>query len=72
MPDFVFLQQLPAVLPEVGLTLLALIVLAADVGFLWISPLAESRKNLIPYIAGFGLLAVAVLPLVSVPNGDLM
>jgi NADH-quinone oxidoreductase subunit N len=72
MPEFVFLQQLPAVLPEVGLTLLALIVLAADVGFLWLSPLPESRKNLIPYISGFGMLAVAILPLVSVPTGELM
>ena len=72
MEEFVFLQHLPAVLPEVGLTILAIVLLAADVGFLWIRPLAESRKNLIPYIAGFGMLAIAVLPLVSVPNGELM
>ncbi len=72
MEEFVFLQHLPSVLPEVGLTLLAIVLLAADVGFLGFGPLAESRKHLMPYIAGFGMLAIAVLPLVTIPDGELM
>jgi len=65
---FDFLSHLPAVLPEFALTLLAIIVLAADVGFLGIPPLAESRKGAIAYIAGFGLLACAFVPLAATPS----
>jgi NADH-quinone oxidoreductase subunit N len=69
---FVFLEHLPAVLPELALTLLAIIVLAADVGFIGIPPLAESRKNLIPYIAGLGLAVIAIIPLTTGPNNQLL
>lgn len=69
---FDFLSHLPAVLPELALTFLALVVLASDVGFLGIPPLAESRKNLIPYIAGVGMLVIAFLPLTSSPDNSLL
>jgi NADH-quinone oxidoreductase subunit N len=72
MQNFVFLEQLPAVLPELALMLLALIVLASDVGFLGISALPESRKGLIPYIAGLGLMAIAIIPLTTGPNNALL
>ncbi|MBC8100430.1 MAG: NADH-quinone oxidoreductase subunit N, partial [Armatimonadetes bacterium] len=69
---FDFLTHLPAVLPELALTLLAVILLAADVGFIGIPPLAEDRKHLIAYIAGFGLLAIAIVPLSATPTNELM
>ncbi|HEX2621837.1 MAG TPA: hypothetical protein VHL11_16885, partial [Phototrophicaceae bacterium] len=69
---FDFGSQLPAILPELALTLLAIIVLASDVGFLGIPPLAESRKNLISVIAGLGMLLIAVVPLISNPDNSLV
>lgn len=60
--EFDFLASLPSVAPELGLTLLALIVLAMDVGFFGISPLKESQKGLIPYVAAGGMFLIAILP----------
>lgn len=61
--EFDFLASLPSIAPELGLTLLALVVLALDVGFFGLSPLPESRKNLIAYVAAGGMFLIAILPL---------
>ena len=70
--EFDFIDSIPAVAPEIGLTLLALVVLALDVGFFGIPPLAASRKRAIPYVAAIGLAILAIVPFVFPPDsGDL-
>ena len=69
--EFDFLASLPSVMPELGLTFLALLVLGLDVGFFGISPLSESRKHFIPYVAAGGMFIIAILPLVWEPSNQL-
>lgn len=72
LPVFNFWEQLPAVLPEVGLMILALVVLAADVGLkiFGINPLPESKKDQIANIAGFGLLLIAAITVMVAASED--
>ncbi len=70
MTEFDFLEHLPSVLPELGLMILALVVLASDVGFFVVPSLPGDRKHLIPYIAGIGLAALAITPLAFPPDPD--
>ncbi|MBK8022122.1 MAG: NADH-quinone oxidoreductase subunit N [Chloroflexi bacterium] len=51
--EFNFLQSLPAIAPEIGLTVMAVVVLLLD------AYLPESQRRNIAFIAGFGLLATA-------------
>ncbi|MFZ4816021.1 MAG: NADH-quinone oxidoreductase subunit N, partial [Phototrophicaceae bacterium] len=66
MPPFDFLDSLPAISVEVGLTIMSIVVLLLDVY------LPESRRRNIAYVSFFGLLALSVLPLLSAPNNELM
>ena len=68
MQSFDLLANLPAIMPEIGLAVLAIVVLSADIGFIGIvKPLAESRKHLIAYIAAFGMFIVALFPIIWGP-----
>jgi NADH-quinone oxidoreductase subunit N len=51
--EFNFLQSIPSIVPEIGLTILAVIVLALDLS------LPESRRRVIALITGVGLLGIA-------------
>lgn len=62
MGEFNYLQQLPAIAPEIGLTILALVVLALDLY------LPESRRNGTAYVAAFGLIALAITPFIWLPD----
>jgi len=70
--EFDFLAQLPSVLPELGLTLLAIIVLFADV---YGSP--STRRNVV-FITAIGMALLAIVPLMWTPdpatyeNGELL
>jgi NADH-quinone oxidoreductase subunit N len=68
--EFDFVKSIPAVAPEIGLTLLALIVLALDVGFFGIPSLTESRKRFIPCVAALGLAGLAIVPFVFAPESN--
>lgn len=66
MSDFDFLAQLPAVLPELGLTFLAVVVLFADVyGSL------ATRRNVV-FISAIGMAILAIVPLsfLGAPNPE--
>lgn len=63
---FDFLTHLPSVLPELALTALSVLILFLDLR------LPESQRRLIPYVAGLGMFAIAVIPLTTAPTGDLM
>ncbi len=56
MQEFDFLASLPSVLPEIGLTVLAFVVLVLDLY------LPESRRQIIPYVTGIAMAFIAVLP----------
>lgn len=60
MQEFDFLASLPSVLPEIGLTVLAVVVLALDLY------LPESRHRLIPYVTGIGMAFLAILPFAAI------
>jgi NADH-quinone oxidoreductase subunit N len=60
--EFDFLASLPAIAPEIGLTLLAVIVLGLDLY------LPESRRRNIAYVAGTGLVVLAATPLIWGPD----
>ncbi|MCL4252445.1 MAG: NADH-quinone oxidoreductase subunit N [Anaerolineae bacterium] len=62
MGEFNYLQQLPAIAPELGLTILAIVVLALDLY------LPESRRKGTAYVAAFGLLGLAIAPFVWLPS----
>ncbi|MDD9956944.1 MAG: NADH-quinone oxidoreductase subunit N [Anaerolineaceae bacterium] len=64
MAGFDFLASLPAIAPEVGLTILAIIILFLDV---YLS--GERRRN-IAWVTVLGLLLLAATPLVWVPPAD--
>ncbi len=69
MEAFDFLANLPAIATDLGLTLLVLVVLAADIGFLGIiKPLPEGRKHYIAYITAAGLFVLALFPLIFAPD----
>ncbi len=68
--EFTLGQHFLVILPEIGLALLAIIVLALDVGFIVIQPLPESRKKLIAIVAGVGLGLLAALTLLITPGSD--
>ncbi len=53
--EFNFLQSLPAIIPEVGLTVMAVIVLALDLY------LPESQRRSIALVTGVGLLGIAAV-----------
>ena len=61
MTEFNFLQHLPAIIPEAGLTLLAIIVLFVDVYG------GESQKRNIAYISAIGMALLAITPLIWSP-----
>lgn len=62
MSEFDLLAQLPAVLPELGLTFLAIVVLFADVyGSL------ATRRNVV-FISAIGMAILAIFPLFAVPE----
>lgn len=60
--EFDFWSHLPAILPEVGLAVLALIVLALDL--MW----GETQRRNIAIVTGLGLVAIAALPLLFGPD----
>jgi NADH-quinone oxidoreductase subunit N len=62
MLPFDFLTHLPAVAPEVGLTVLALIVLYFDLTW------KGERQKQIGIVAGFGMIALAVTPFIWAPT----
>jgi len=65
--EFDFLTHLPAIMPEIGLAILAIVVLGLDLF------LPESRRRSIALVAGIGLAALALTPLLwgppAVPTG---
>jgi NADH-quinone oxidoreductase subunit N len=63
--EFNYLQQLPAIAPEIGLTILAIVVLALDLY------LPESRRKGTAYVAAFGLLGLAVVPFIWSPDSSI-
>ncbi len=65
MTDFSFLAALPSINVEVGLLIMAMVVLFLDVY------LPESKHRNIAYVSFFGLIALSALPLVSQPDGNL-
>jgi len=62
MPTFDFLTNLPAVAPEVGLTVLSLLVLLIDLRW------KGEQRRFIGIVAGLGLLALAVIPFIWPPT----
>jgi NADH-quinone oxidoreductase subunit N len=60
--EFSLLDSLPSIAPEIGLVLLALIVLGLDV--YWTG---ERRKN-IAYVSFFGMLGLALTPIIWAPS----
>jgi NADH-quinone oxidoreductase subunit N len=53
--EFNFLQSIPSIIPEIGLTIIAVIVLALDLS------LPESRRRVIALVTGLGLLGTALV-----------
>lgn len=64
MAGFDFLGSLPAIVPEVGLTILAIVILFLDVY------LPGERRRNIAWVTVLGLLLLAVTPLVWAPPAD--
>ncbi|PJF40912.1 MAG: NADH-quinone oxidoreductase subunit N [Chloroflexi bacterium] len=62
MSEFDTLASYLSVAPEIGLTILLLIVLAFSVAR------REVERAAVPYIAGFGMIALAALPLIFAPG----
>lgn len=62
MPTFDFLSNLPAVAPEVGLTILALLVLLVDLRW------KGEQRRAIGLVAGLGMLALAITPFIWPPT----
>ena len=55
MEEFNFLQSLPAIAPEIGLTITAIVVLFLDL------QLPESKRKIIAWVTAISLLATALL-----------
>lgn len=64
MESFDFLASLPSVAPEIGLTILAVVVLFMD------SLMSESRRKSIGYFTFFGMVVIAITPFIWAPTGD--
>ena len=62
--EFSLLESLPSVLPEVGLTILAIVVLLLD------SYLPAERRRTIAYVAGITMAGLAVVPLIWPPSTE--
>ncbi len=62
MEGFSYANSFAAIAPEIGLTIMAMVILFLDVY------LPESQRRNIAYVAFFGLLATAVTPLLWAPN----
>ena len=60
--EFSLWAQLPSVLPEIGLTTLAIVVLFAD-----LYGSAVTRRNVV-YISAVGMALLALVPLVWLPD----
>ncbi|MEM6283397.1 MAG: NADH-quinone oxidoreductase subunit N [Chloroflexota bacterium] len=65
MDDFNFIASLASINVEIGLTIMAIVVLFLDVY------LPESKRRNIAYVSFFGLIALSVLPLISQPDNEL-
>ncbi|MBZ0299287.1 MAG: NADH-quinone oxidoreductase subunit N [Anaerolineae bacterium] len=61
MTEFNFLQSLPSVAPEIGLTILAVVVLLLDVY------LPENQRRTIAYVTAVGLALLAITPIIWAP-----
>ena len=61
MTEFDFLTRLPAIAPEVGLTIMAIVVLFLEMY------LPESQRRNIAYVTGIGLILLAATPLIWGP-----
>ena len=68
MSEFDFLGSLPAIAPEIGLTIMAIVILFLDVY------LPESKRRGIAYVTVIGLGALAITPLIWGPpsSGELL
>ena len=64
LTDFNFLASLPSIAPEIGLTVLAIIVLFLDVY------LPENQRRSIAYVTAAGLALLALTPLIWGPPSD--
>jgi NADH-quinone oxidoreductase subunit N len=64
LSEFDFLGSLPAIAPEIGLTIMAIVVLFLDVY------LPESQRRNIAYVTAVGLAVVAITPLIWQPTGS--
>jgi NADH-quinone oxidoreductase subunit N len=64
MAEFDFVEHLPSVMPVIGLTILAIIVLALDLY------LPESQRKYTGYVAAIGMLLLAIVPIVFAPDPD--
>ncbi len=64
--EFDFLASLPSIAPELGLTIMAIVVLFLDVY------LPESQRKNIGYVAAFGLIGLAATPLIWAPDAETM
>jgi NADH-quinone oxidoreductase subunit N len=70
VPEFVFLEQLPAIAPELGLAILAIVLLGLDIGFFGLPPLPESQKDRIGYVSAIGMGALALTPFIWAPSSS--
>ncbi|MBZ0296888.1 MAG: NADH-quinone oxidoreductase subunit N [Anaerolineae bacterium] len=61
MTEFDFLTSLPSIAPEIGLTIMAIVVLFLEVY------LPESQRRNIAYVTGIGLILLAATPLIWGP-----
>lgn len=65
MPEFNFLESLPVIAPEIGLTILAIVVLLLE------AYLPESQRRNIAYVAALGMAGLAITPFIwSPPAGS--
>lgn len=64
MLPFDFLTHLPAVIPEIGLTVLALLVLLLDLRW------HGERRHTIGIVAGFGMILLALTPFIWAPTNN--
>lgn len=65
MGNFDFLASLPSVVPELGLTVLAIVVLALDLY------LPESQRRNVAYVSALGMALIAITPFLWEPDSTL-
>jgi NADH-quinone oxidoreductase subunit N len=69
--EFTLGQHLLVILPEIGLAVLAILILGLDVGIPGLlRPLSESRKELTAIVCGVGLGLLAVITLLLTPGSE--